>query len=88
MDLHGQFDGVNKCKDLKAEYDRTLTNYYIKYGDLHSQANAVDVYMKQKHRLIWQRRNPNKDNVGFGEAAEWQKKDEENLHIFNKDGSF
>lgn len=33
-------------------------NYFIKYGELGMEASVIDVYMKQKHRLIWQRRNP------------------------------
>lgn len=30
-----------------------------------ANANCIDAYMKQKHRLIWQRRHPGKDFVGF-----------------------
>lgn len=33
-------------------------------------ANAVDAYMKQKHRMIWQRRNPDVDIVGLDKQAE------------------
>ena len=46
-----------------------------------SNATCIDAYMKQKHRLIWQRRNPEKDIVGFEkqkeirqQIAEYQKK--------------
>lgn len=39
-------------------------------GELAVTANCVDAYMKQKHRLIWQRRNPDKDIVGFEKRNE------------------
>ena len=42
-----------------------------------ASASAIDVYMKQKHRLIWQRRNPNKDNIGLSEGEKRQKDIEE-----------
>jgi hypothetical protein len=32
---------------------------------LAANATVIDAYMKQKHRLIWQRRNPEKDLVGL-----------------------
>ena len=34
-------------------------------GELGAKGTVVDAYMKQKHRLIWQRRNPDKDIVGI-----------------------
>jgi len=61
----GHFDGFEKCRQLDDDYERALTNYYIKYGDLAAHATVIDAYMKQKHRLIWQRRNPEKDIVGL-----------------------
>jgi hypothetical protein len=42
-------------------------------GDLSAKANVVDAYMKQKHRLIWQRRNPDKDLVGLDKQKEVRK---------------
>lgn len=33
-------------------------NFFIKYGELGSEADVRDAYMKQKHRMIWERRNP------------------------------
>ncbi len=38
-----------------------------------ANSNAIDAYMKQKHRLIWQRRNPDKDIVGFSKRKEIEK---------------
>ena len=37
-------------------WDKAQSNYYIKYGDMPWYANARDVLMKQKHRLVWERR--------------------------------
>lgn len=33
-------------------------------------STCIDAYMKQKHRLIWQRRHPEKDIVGFEKRKE------------------
>lgn len=42
--------------------------------------------MKQKHRLIWQRRNPNKDLFGYNKIDEVQKNREElTKTAFDKD---
>ena len=81
MDIHGHYDGTLKCQNLRVEYDTALTNYFIKYGDLNATATAVDAYMKQKHRLIWQRRNPDKDNVGIHEI----KPNKDFLHRYDRD---
>jgi NADH dehydrogenase (ubiquinone) 1 beta subcomplex subunit 10 len=70
----GQFDGATRCRQLDDEHERAVTNYYIKYGDLSAAAGAKEAYMKQKHRLIWQRRHPEKDIVGFGGIEENRKR--------------
>jgi hypothetical protein len=72
----GVYDGIFKCANLKKDYDEALANYFIKYGDLQAQSSAIVVYMKQKHRLIWQRRNPDKDVFGFSEFDIRQKETE------------
>ncbi|KAF7489403.1 NADH dehydrogenase [ubiquinone] 1 beta subcomplex subunit 10 [Sarcoptes scabiei] len=36
-------------------------NAAIKYGELGPTSNVIDAYMKQKHRLIWERRQKEKD---------------------------
>ena len=36
---------------------KASANMYIKYGDMPYFVGAEDVLMKQKHRLIWERRN-------------------------------
>jgi len=45
------------CRDLKNDYIRAQMNFYIKYGDMFHKHGARDVLMKQKHRLIWERRH-------------------------------
>jgi len=32
-------------------------NYYIKYGDLGYSTRVEDAFMKQKHRMVWERRH-------------------------------
>jgi len=50
-------DSKFKCAKLFEEYDKAAENWFIKYGDLGAYGNVKDAYMKQKHRLIWERRH-------------------------------
>jgi NADH dehydrogenase (ubiquinone) 1 beta subcomplex subunit 10 len=50
-------DPTTKCGELKRDYEIAQANFYIKYGDMKFPATAQNVLMKQKHRLIWERRN-------------------------------
>lgn len=46
------------CKKEAEDYRRARLNFEIKYSGIHlMKFTAFDVYMKQKHRLIWERRN-------------------------------
>ncbi|XP_031832998.1 NADH dehydrogenase (ubiquinone) PDSW subunit [Nomia melanderi] len=45
------------CGHLKKTYDDAVTNHFIKYGDLGCTINVVDAFMKQKHRMAWERRH-------------------------------
>merc|ERR1711978_101536 len=48
----------NKCRDLFIDYEKAAANLYIKYGDMSFDNDKADqVLMKQKHRLIWERRH-------------------------------
>merc|ERR1711935_311254 len=48
----------NKCRDLFIDYEKAAANLYIKYGDMAwGKDTAEEVLMKQKHRLIWERRH-------------------------------
>ncbi|XP_038063974.1 NADH dehydrogenase [ubiquinone] 1 beta subcomplex subunit 10-like [Patiria miniata] len=44
------------CRPLLDEYDEAATNYDIKYGGLGAAGNAVRCMMKQKHRMLEDRR--------------------------------
>ena len=48
------------CREMIEEYLEAYTNWFIRYGELGHFATAVDAYMKQKHRMIWERSNPDK----------------------------
>ncbi|GAB6032646.1 hypothetical protein CHUAL_011524 [Chamberlinius hualienensis] len=51
-------DHREKCAQIYEDYEQAAENYFIKYGDLGYHGNVVDAFMKQKHRLIWERRHP------------------------------
>lgn len=58
VQYHGG-QGVNalrECQPLWDTYGEAAGNYFCKYGDLGYDPSSKDVYMKQKHRLIWERR--------------------------------
>jgi len=46
------------CVDAIEDMEEAELNYFIKYGEMSSEADVRDVYMKQKHRMIWERRHP------------------------------
>jgi len=47
-----------KCQQQMEDYEEAELNWYIKYGDLGTAGDVLSAYMKQKHRMIWERRNP------------------------------
>ncbi|XP_035916295.1 NADH dehydrogenase [ubiquinone] 1 beta subcomplex subunit 10 [Anopheles stephensi] len=55
--LYEQPDHERKCRSLLDTYEKAAENWFIKYGDLGGYANAKTAYMKQKHRMIWERRH-------------------------------
>ncbi|XP_044733884.1 NADH dehydrogenase [ubiquinone] 1 beta subcomplex subunit 10 [Chrysoperla carnea] len=55
--LYENPDHSEKCKNILDDYNRAAENWFIKYGDLGAYADAKKAYMKQKHRLIWERRH-------------------------------
>lgn len=46
----------NPCQPMIDKHLKAQQNFYVKYGDLPWHATARDVFMKQKHRMIWERR--------------------------------
>ncbi|KAL3273482.1 hypothetical protein HHI36_014923 [Cryptolaemus montrouzieri] len=63
-------DHMEKCKGLYETYKEAATNWFIKYGDLGGYHDVTRAYMKQKHRLIWERRH---GPVGSGVRVDEQK---------------
>uniref|UniRef100_A0A481SX55 NADH dehydrogenase [ubiquinone] 1 beta subcomplex subunit 10 n=1 Tax=Franklinothrips vespiformis TaxID=297892 RepID=A0A481SX55_FRAVS len=47
---------ATKCASLWETYEQAAANWFCKYGDLGAHAKSYDAFMKQKHRLIWERR--------------------------------
>ncbi|CAD6998391.1 unnamed protein product [Ceratitis capitata] len=61
-------DHMKKCKPILEQYEKAAENWFINAnGDLGGYANAKSAYMKQKHRLIWERRH---GPVGSGMKSE------------------
>ncbi|KHN76737.1 NADH dehydrogenase [ubiquinone] 1 beta subcomplex subunit 10 [Toxocara canis] len=46
------------CAQVIEDLEESELNFFIKYGELGSEADVRDAYMKQKHRMIWERRHP------------------------------
>lgn len=67
-------DAVTKCTELDKQFEKANENYFIKYGDLGVYGTVKDAYMKQKHRLIWERRH---GPVGGGMNTSFSTKTEE-----------
>ncbi|KAK6727926.1 hypothetical protein RB195_005534 [Necator americanus] len=49
---------LSKCAKVIEDMEENELNFFIKYGELGGEADVRDAYMKQKHRLIWERRHP------------------------------
>lgn len=50
-------DKAKYCKKLADDYSTAEANWFAKYGDMGHRADALQCYMKQKHRMIWERRH-------------------------------
>jgi len=50
-------DPNNACREFKETYEKAQVNFYIKYGDMPWWAGSKDALMKQKHRMVWERRH-------------------------------
>jgi len=58
-------DEKTRCKDILKMYEDAAENWFIKYGDMGGYHNVQTAYMKQKHRMIWERRH---GKVGTGKS--------------------
>merc|ERR1712002_430316 len=64
------YEGHNQmeaCKEVRDNYDAASENYFAKYGDLGARFDVREAFMKQKHRMIWERRH-GKIGTGIKEA--------------------
>ncbi|KAL5965498.1 NADH dehydrogenase ubiquinone 1 beta subcomplex subunit 10 [Taenia solium] len=43
------------CKPYIKEHEEAATNFFIKYGELYHWSDVRDAFMKQKHRMLWER---------------------------------
>ncbi|CAK9290986.1 unnamed protein product [Gordionus sp. m RMFG-2023] len=50
-------EALHKCEKVIKDFDEAYMNYFVKYGDLGQKITARYCFMKQKHRMIWERRN-------------------------------
>lgn len=64
---HGRTDAEKYCKKFKEDYLTAEGNWFTKYGDIGPRQDVVQAYMKQKHRLLWERRH---GPVGTGMRTE------------------
>jgi len=62
-------DHENLCLKLKAQYDEAAANWFAKYGDLGPYYSVEKAYMKQKHRLLWERRH---GKIGTGMKSKYE----------------
>ena len=47
----------HKCKPILDTFEKALENFFVKYGECGKMPIAETVYMKQKHRMMWERRH-------------------------------
>jgi len=50
-------DHLPRCLQLQEEYEQAAANWMSRYGDLSADYNVETAFMKQKHRMIWERRH-------------------------------
>ncbi|CAB01876.1 NADH dehydrogenase [ubiquinone] 1 beta subcomplex subunit 10 [Caenorhabditis elegans] len=46
------------CAKVIEDMEENELNFFMKYGELGGESDVRDAYMKQKHRMIWERRHP------------------------------
>ncbi|KAK1129935.1 hypothetical protein K0M31_019630 [Melipona bicolor] len=54
---YGIEDRDKFCADLYTAYQDAAGAWFTKYGDIGIPNSVLDAYMKQKHRMIWERRH-------------------------------
>ncbi|KAA3671100.1 NADH dehydrogenase (ubiquinone) 1 beta subcomplex subunit 10 [Paragonimus westermani] len=53
---HQKEDVERFCKDIIAEHEEAVVNFFIKYGELSWNTDVRHAFWKQKHRMLWERR--------------------------------
>ncbi|CAN8030174.1 hypothetical protein HPB47_023459 [Ixodes persulcatus] len=61
---------TEKCKKLHEDFREAELNWFIKYGDLGPHVTVVNAFMKQKHRLVAERRRALKEQQEAEEGAQ------------------
>ncbi|KAK0161705.1 hypothetical protein PV327_008124 [Microctonus hyperodae] len=51
------FDDRHLCEHLFETYEVAAADWMAKHGDLGPYPNVIDALMKQKHRMVWERRH-------------------------------
>jgi len=75
LNFHNQ--NKTKCQHQMEDFEEAELNWYIKYGEMSRYGDVLTCYQKQKHRMIWERRNPEI-------MAERQKAYEEHKRLLNE----
>lgn len=57
---------AEECQDIIDTYKREEINFFIKYGDMAYNSSVEQAYMKQKNRMIMERRIAEKKAQGHG----------------------
>merc|ERR1712004_266517 len=57
MVYFGHTEYPKKCAKIIEDYEQATGMFHQKYGDMGAVPNVLEAYMKQKHRLIWERRH-------------------------------
>nr|AIX97483.1 mitochondrial NADH dehydrogenase (ubiquinone) 1 beta subcomplex 10 [Ceratosolen solmsi]AIX97513.1 PDSW subunit [Ceratosolen solmsi] len=61
--------GEEKCESMYEYYKDAAAAWFAKYGDLGPKPHVVHAFMKQKHRMVWERRH---GPVGSGYKPEYK----------------
>lgn len=81
-------DHLRKCKSILDAYKEAETNWFIKYGDIGGYHDVVKVFMKEKHRLVWERRKNSTDSAESKDEKETVKTciDESGVEVMMVEG--
>ncbi|KAI4496704.1 hypothetical protein M0804_000514 [Polistes exclamans] len=55
--MHHGLDDREICIPLRRIYEEASGAWFAKYGDLPPTLNVQQAFMKQKHRMVWERRH-------------------------------